>query len=113
MTDLLRFLDVDPDVRLDLGRWHNVTRGSRAPVRSGAIRRVKAVIRAVVPDGILEYARNVSAPPRRSDVLPSERARVIEMYEADVRELASLIQRDLSAWLDPCRVPVRDSISSR
>jgi len=42
-----------------------------------------------------------------------DRARVIEIYEGSVRELAALVQRELSPWLDPCRSFARDSASSR
>lgn len=102
LRDLLAFLNVDPDWPMDTTRRHNVTLVPRWPALHLAVTpRVRRAIRGIIPARILDRARPWYVTRPRLRPTAEERARVIEIYEADIRALETLIQRDLSAWLDP------------
>jgi len=94
LRGVFAFLNVDPTWPCDVSRRHNVTRESRWP----SLRRFSAVVpsgvRARVPRGWIER-------PVRAVSTPEERARAIAIYADDIRTLSTLLERDLSRWLDP------------
>jgi sulfotransferase family protein len=100
--DLLTFLDVDPAYPLDARRRDNVTLVPRWPLlRHRLAAPVKRTIRALVPERLVERARQWALAPRPPGPARDERAELIEIYRDDVRVLQTLIDRDLSVWLDP------------
>jgi hypothetical protein len=106
LQDLLAFLGVDSDFPIDVRVWHNVTRAPRWPaIHRRVARLVRPAVRAIVPGRIASRARGWHLTPRRPGPTAEERARVIDLYEDDIRTLETLIHRDLSAWLDPERAP--------
>jgi hypothetical protein len=102
LRDLLTFLNVDPDWPVDTTRRHNVTLVPRWPALHRIVAPlIRRAIRRIAPARMLERARPLYVTRPRLRPTAEERARVIEIYEADIRALETLIQRDLSAWLDP------------
>ena len=69
------------------------------------IRPFARATRAIVPAPIASLARRWYLTPRRLGPTAPERARVIEIYESDIRTLETLIHRDLSGWLNPEKPP--------
>jgi hypothetical protein len=53
----------------------------------------------LVPPRIGSTVRPWFLTPRRATPAGEDRARAIEVYGEDIRELEQLIQRDLSSWL--------------
>jgi hypothetical protein len=106
MSDLFRFLEVDPDHALDVSTAHNRSGGTianpavravwtrTAPVRTRARPYVpsrardlvfRAVTRSVVPD-------RIDAETHRA---------LAELYRPEVERLGELLGRDLSSWCGP------------
>jgi hypothetical protein len=105
LRDLFGFLGVDPDFEPDTRERHNV---SLVP-RHYALHRViagnyplKRFLKEVLPVALrrrLKYRagrRNMRRPPPLDPVI---RARLMEIFRADMLELQDLLDRDLSGWL--------------
>ncbi|MBI3262198.1 MAG: sulfotransferase [Acidobacteria bacterium] len=103
LRDLLRFLGVDPDWPVETAHRHNVTRVPRWPMLHQLVGPVRRAIRPLIPARVAARARGWYLTRPRLRPGTEERARVIEIYQEDIRTLETLIQRDLSAWLDPGR----------
>lgn len=102
VKNLLTFLRVDPEYPIDLRRRHNVTLVPRWPaLHHRALRSARQAIRSVVPAAVSARARTWYLTPLSRGPTAGERAQVREMLEADIRALETLIDRDLSGWLDP------------
>ena len=105
IREIFRFLGVDESFVPNTKRVHNAA--SNVP-RSQALarfleepNRMKKVLRMFVPatirQGIAAYCRNQNRLPTR---VPTEiRRELISVYRPDIKELAKLIERDLSHWL--------------
>jgi hypothetical protein len=105
--DLLTFLDVDPEYPLDARQRHNVTLVPRWPfLRHRLATPLKRTLDALIPQAVADRARRWSLVPRPPGPTIDERANLIEIYRDDVVALQSLINRDLSAWLDPRHLAV-------
>ena len=103
VADIFTFLDVDPSHPIDMTRRHNVTLEPRLPKVRRLIRPISRAVRVVVPRPIVERIRGSGHTPPRLTLTADERAQAIDVYRADIHALATLIRRDLSAWLDPHR----------
>ena len=101
LADVFAFLGVDPTWPIDTRRRHNVTLVPRWPVLHRMLRPVTAAIRATAPSSVVERARTWWRVPSRRTATPAERARALELYSGEIRTLETLLDRDLSAWLDP------------
>ncbi len=107
LNDVLAFLQVNERHDVDTHQRHNVTLVPRWPALHRLLAPVRAAFRPIVPRAVAEHARAwLLTPPRRRPTT-EERAHVIRVYADDIRRLSSLIDRDLSAWLDPTASPVR------
>jgi hypothetical protein len=105
--DLLTFLDVDPEYPLDARQRHNVTLVPRWPfLRHRLATPLKRTLHALLPQAVADRARRWSLVPRPPGPTIDERASLIEIYRDDVVALQGLINRDLSAWLDPRHLAV-------
>jgi hypothetical protein len=105
LDDLFTFLELDPSLlaqqqlpRANAGglpRSHALTAlmSQRNPVRSALRHVLPAGMRRRLRQGLVE--RNTAKPP----LDPHARARLQEIYRADITELEGLLDRDLSAWL--------------
>jgi hypothetical protein len=95
-----QFLGVDPNVAIDVRVRHNATLVARWPSLHRYAGPIRSAIRRVSPE-TLNRLRRWTRRPARSRPAPAERARMLEIYAADIRELQALIHRDLTRWLTP------------
>jgi hypothetical protein len=97
LRTLFTFLDVDPDFPVDISRRHNVTLQPRFVRLRRASTSLRPRLRRVLPPRV---AQALSSATRRRPrpITPRERAHVLRIYEADIRELRTL-DLDVSAWL--------------
>jgi hypothetical protein len=98
LRDLFGFLEVDPDFPVDVSRRHNVTWQPRFRRLHEASASLRAGVRNVLPQTLWQGLRR-AAHRRPPQITRLERASVLEIYEADIRELQRKLKLDLSAWL--------------
>src|SRR5262249_53968307 len=98
LRELFLFLSVDPAQPIDLARRHNVTLTPRWPAVHAAIGPLVRAGRRVLPESISAAAGRWYLAPRSEKPTPDERARMVDVYRDDIRELERLIDRDLAAW---------------
>jgi hypothetical protein len=98
LRTLFTFLDVDPEFPVDISRRHNVTLQPRFVRLRRASASLRAPLRRVLP---ARFTRALSSATRRRPpaITPRERAHVLRIYEADIRELQRMLDLDVSAWL--------------
>ncbi len=110
VTDLCRFLGVDPDFTPDLTKM-NVSGVPRNRVLHYLLNRqnpVRSALRAVVPS---RFRRRLSDPVRSMNLGPKPafppeiRGELIEVYREDILRLQDLIERDLTPWLKIPEIP--------
>jgi Sulfotransferase family len=99
VTDLLRFLDVDPSVEIDVSKRFNVSgvhrsRGVQRLLSAPAP--VRRAVKPLVPAGVRSRIRRGNL--HRPEMPAVARVRLREIYREDVERLEALIGRDLSAW---------------
>jgi hypothetical protein len=104
LADLFDFLGVDPLFRPDVSIRYNPSGLGRSPGLQRLLGRrhpMKDAFKALVPErwahGVI--ARLQHATLERPAMRPETRARLIEGYHDDIRQLEKLIRRDLSHWL--------------
>jgi hypothetical protein len=102
VQDIFRFLSVNPAFQPDLSLRHTVPLVPRSyPI----IRFLKQLgwwerAKSLSPPAVRRQLRRIAFRPRTALVVePVDRARLLEYYRQDIRNLASLLNRDLSAWL--------------
>lgn len=107
LRDLFGFLDIDPDFVPDLDITHNV---SGFP-KNRLLHRVMMTLQTTLGDGLRTapllrplrlayhslYRSNLQKPP----LDPETERFLIDTYRDDILELQQLLDRDLSAWLQP------------
>lgn len=106
MRDLHAFLGVDPAFAPDTDRRHNSSGGT---IRNPALRALwtqtallRARARPYVPGAVREWVFGLIARDPTPLLLdPEARAQLTALYHDEVERLATIIQRDLSHWLDP------------
>jgi hypothetical protein len=103
LRDVFIFLNVDPEWRSDVSLRHNVTLVPKWPRLHRLTAPGRRVARSVLPVAVLGHMRRWSRRPFHPIARAEDRARAIAVYEDDIRALASLVRRDLSAWLKPKR----------
>jgi hypothetical protein len=103
LADILGFLGVDPGYPIDVTRRYNVTLEPRWPTLHRLTTPIRQTIRAIAPRSVTERVRGSLRAPVRQALTADERRQAIDLYGGDIRRLATLIRRDLSAWLDPHR----------
>ena len=103
LRDAFGFLGVDTSWVSNVSRRHNVTLVPKWPKLHRLMWPARLAARAALPKPAVNRIREWWREPFRPAVNPDERARAIEVYRDDIRELEALLQRDLSAWLEPNR----------
>jgi len=103
IASVLEFLRVDPTVRIDVRRRHNVTVAPRLARLHAIASPIRNRIRAAVPRALKNAVRRLSHGPVRLRVSARDRERVITMYLDEIDRLESLIGRKLPMWRDPRR----------
>lgn len=103
LRQICRFLEIDPDVRIDVTERHNPAVTPRFPALNRTFALGLRFIRPMMPRRLLwrGYGARLRAPLlRRADRLqPKLRRRMLEQYRDDIRATGELIGRDLSHWL--------------
>jgi len=103
MADMMRFLDVDPDVPIDTRAAHNRSGGTITdPARRALWTRTalaRTWLRPYLPersrDRAFQFAtRSVRAEP----IEPAVYATLAELYQPEVARLEGMLDRDLSQW---------------
>ena len=98
LRDLFAFLGVDPHFRVAVSRRHNVSLRPGATRSQQASAPLRARLRRALPDWIVNRLRS-AAHRQPARITPAERAAVLELYVADIRELQRRLRLDLAAWL--------------
>ena len=94
MREIFRFLEVDPDVPVDVSTKHNRSMAPRSLFWNRVLNRV------LKSDGHDYTDRVLRMTMRRPDRYPPEvRRRLVDYYREDILATAALIDRDLSHWL--------------
>jgi hypothetical protein len=103
MRDLFTFLDVDPRFAPDVAHRYGATGEVRSPVLRALWTRSMGARRLVRPFLPVRWRNGaygwVTRDVVKTPLAPATRARLIEVFRADIIALQDLIDRDLSAWL--------------
>lgn len=102
LRDVFAFLGVDPDYRVDLSRRYNETLVPRFPLLHALRRRVfgGAMLTRWLPVRLRRLIRRAYNRPRANVAMDvTDRRMVVDYYRDEILGAASLIGRDLSAWL--------------
>lgn len=98
LRNIFRFLDVSPDVRVNVTTRHNVTTVPRWPAVEALRAPFSAAARQLLPARVLARAQAASRAPQRATATPAERALSLRLYLEDITHLEALTGRDLSGW---------------
>ena len=102
LADLFEFLEVDAGFQPDTSRKHLERRAPRWAALNYFLKesRLWYPLRTLVPPPLRSGVRRVVFRPGRGLKLdPKDRQFLVDYYSEDVRKLAGLLDRDLSAWL--------------
>jgi len=104
MAKIFRFLGVDDAFTPDTSQRHLELSVPRLAGVSHALRKlgVWQAIKRMTPQKLLPSARRLAFTPRSKVAMgPEDRRFLTDYYAEDIRKLAVLLNRDLSAWLQP------------
>jgi hypothetical protein len=102
MRQMFAFLGVDPGAPVDTSVRHNETVVPRWQTLDRAwLRTAWRSLKRALPRGAMAPARHFLDGVTQIACRPDDRARVIAMYDSDVRALERTIGRDLSRWRTP------------
>jgi len=99
---MFRFLGVDPEFLPNLAIRHMQPRVPRSyfAKRVLTLTGLWRLGGALIPHSVRPLVRRVAFQPRETlHIDPADRNRLVEFYRDDIRKLADLLDRDLSAWL--------------
>ena len=102
LADLFQFLDVDSTFCPDTSRKSLERQIPRFPVMNYAVKRFDIMYRLneVIPSRLRPSIRKLLFRPGRALTMDArDRQYLIDYYSEDITKLASLLDRDLSAWL--------------
>ena len=102
LTEIFRFLGVDPRFTPDLSRRHNQPRVPRFISVHRFLNRQGALTRLATlsPSRLKALLRKLAVRPRDTvAVSPRDRAFLLKYYRDDIEKLAQLLSRDLAFWL--------------
>jgi len=105
VEDLLAFLGVNPDIKLEVCKRHLQDWIYRPDGLTHFLEkwRVWPYLRNLVPQPFGLRLRSMLRPRTSLQMAPADRALLIDYYRDDIRRLAELLNRDLSAWLQPAQ----------
>jgi hypothetical protein len=112
VTDLFSFLGVDASFVPDVSHRHNEP---RIPKLGRAVYSLKKwgawpYLRKLAPRKLGPRLRSLTVLSRGSlKIEPTDRTFLTDYYRDDIRRLSLLLNRDLSAWLDPGAAATRTS----
>jgi len=101
LAEIFRFLGVDSSFTPDLSKRHNEARVPRF-LLIGRLLNKRGVwngLGSLLPTGFTPLLRKIALRPRDMVVAsPSDREFLLRYYGDDIRKLAELLNRDLTAW---------------
>jgi len=103
LSELLAFLGVDRSFRADVAHRHHEPRISSLTDAAYFLKkwRIWPYLRNIAPRPLGPRLRSLMLRPRSSlKMEPADRALLTDYYRDDIKKLAALLDRDLSAWLD-------------
>jgi hypothetical protein len=106
MATIFGFLGVDDTFAPDTSQRHLEMSVPRFAGVSHVLRRlgIWRAIKNITPLNLLPAARQMAFTPRGKLAMnPEDRRYLVDYYAEDIRKLALLLNRDLSAWLQPDR----------
>jgi hypothetical protein len=112
VMDLFSFLGVDPSFAPDVSHRHNEPRVPKLEQATYLLRKWGAwpYLRKLVPGALGPRLRSLTMRARGSlRIGPTDRAFLAGYYRDDITRLSLLLNRDLSAWLDPGAAATRAS----
>ena len=105
LGDTFEWLGVDPTFTPDLSRRYNTSKLPVDPAFTHVVEpnsRAKAALKRMLPKPARRWMKkrartwnHAQSPPRLS---PETRRHLIEVFEADIRRVEALINRDLTGW---------------
>jgi hypothetical protein len=103
IDDMMRFLEVDPDVPIDTKVTHNRSGGTIAGPATRALwtrtALVRTRLRPHVPEPIRDRAFRLATRSMRAEPIePAVHAALAEIYRPEVERLEQMLGRDLSHW---------------
>jgi hypothetical protein len=104
MSDLFTFLGVDPDFSADVSSRHHEPQVPKLPGTAYFLKKwgIWPRLRNLTPRPLRPRLRTLLLRSRASLAMESaDRAFLTEYYRDDVIKLANLLDRDLTAWLEP------------
>jgi Sulfotransferase family len=104
MANIFRFLGVDDTFTSDTSQRHLELSLPRLSGVTHTLRRlgIWQAIKRITPLKLMPAARRVAFTPRSNLAMdPEDRRYLVDYYAADIRKLATLLDRDLTAWLQP------------
>ena len=113
LAHICRFIGVDAGHRFEATKKFNLSGARPTGVRGalrGAIRRVQPGLKAILPPSIagrlarVRVALDDRTTTGPAPIDPGLRTEINEWCRADIERLATMIDRDLSGWLEPPRV---------
>lgn len=102
LADLFAFLNVDADFQVDTSRKSLERRAPRMATLSYALKKYQVwyPLRSLVPKGLRPSLSRLAFRRGKSLTMqPADRQYLIDYYREDIGRLATLLDRDLSAWL--------------
>jgi hypothetical protein len=103
LRHICSFLEVDPEFQFDFSTKHMQASVPQSYALNNGLKRLGLwnLARKVSPPRVRAQLRRMAFRPAHTMSLsPDERRRLVDFYRADIQNLARLLDRDLSAWLD-------------
>jgi hypothetical protein len=108
LKDLFGFLEVDDTFAPDVFAKPNISGIPKNQLLHWFLTQpnpIKTLLRPLVPSQVRQniHLSNLEKP----QLSPETRQKMLEVYREDILQLQTLIQRDLSSWLQPVAAPAR------
>jgi Sulfotransferase family len=108
LADLFAFLGVDPLYSVDVSARHHAPTVPKLTATAYLLKKARLwpYVRKLAPSPLGPRLRSLMVRSRASLVMDAaDRAFLTDYYRDEIEKLASLLDRDLSAWLGPVRQP--------
>jgi len=118
LASIFRFLQIDDSFEPDISAWHNQSGIPRNQTMQNFLTKqhpLKEWLKRLIPE---QFGHKLISglQPRlvsRPKLSPEIRARLIDDFRDDILLLQDLIQRDLSAWLEPDDLPAEQPLAGQ
>lgn len=102
LQEIFTFLDVNPDVNIDIDSQHNTSgEGKTALIRVlYKFRVLRKIIGVLLPKGMKEKAKNSAFKQSSEKMNPITYSQLRDFYKPDIVKLEKLIGKSLSEWYE-------------